>query len=287
MRKALFANGVFRTVLEEILTAQKKTTDLICYLQPYSSRIIKLLATNPPSLANPLRLYSSTTDNLGNICYTAEIVGWENKQEISEERLKVLNTHIARHQPAEDKIYLTSDKGQDCINLISVTNMRKIPNPFSVSNLVKLKDGSAVRGRTQAGGWSYVQELPNWVGTEKTVLKEHFEAALEERIEAAIKDSSEARQHRLSSASKIPEQIQVVSITFRRNSDVVAEIMIRANGKCERCGSGAPFIRAKDGSPYLEVHHWTPLGDGGEDTVQNAGALCPNCHRELHFGKKE
>lgn len=49
-----------------------------------------------------------------------------------------------------------------------------------------------------------------------------------------------------------------------------------------RCNSEAPFIRRTNGSPYLEVHHKTPLAEDGEDTVENAIALCPNCHRELH-----
>lgn len=38
-------------------------------------------------------------------------------------------------------------------------------------------------------------------------------------------------------------------------------------------------------SPYLEVHHKVPLALGGDDTVANATALCPNCHRQNHFGK--
>ncbi|MHC1750389.1 MAG: HNH endonuclease [Cellulosilyticaceae bacterium] len=55
---------------------------------------------------------------------------------------------------------------------------------------------------------------------------------------------------------------------------------------CERCGATAPFIRASDGTPYLEVHHKIRLADGGEDTVENAMTVCPNCHRELHLGIK-
>ncbi|WP_256325004.1 HNH endonuclease signature motif containing protein [Nitrosomonas sp. Nm132] len=43
-------------------------------------------------------------------------------------------------------------------------------------------------------------------------------------------------------------------------------------------------MRKHDGSPYLEVHHKIPLAFGGEDTVVNAIALCPNCHREAHYG---
>ncbi|MFM0350878.1 HNH endonuclease [Paraburkholderia sp. RL17-347-BIC-D] len=27
-----------------------------------------------------------------------------------------------------------------------------------------------------------------------------------------------------------------------------------------------------------------PLAQGGPDTVANAIALCPNCHRERHYG---
>ena len=64
----------------------------------------------------------------------------------------------------------------------------------------------------------------------------------------------------------------------------VVEALNRANGICESCDSPAPFLRAKDQTPFLEVHHWVPLSEGGEDTVENAGAICPNCHRKEHFG---
>lgn len=37
-------------------------------------------------------------------------------------------------------------------------------------------------------------------------------------------------------------------------------------------------------SPYLEVHHIIFLAQGGDDTVDNAEALCPNCHRRKHYG---
>ncbi|WP_196607201.1 HNH endonuclease [Pectinatus frisingensis] len=36
---------------------------------------------------------------------------------------------------------------------------------------------------------------------------------------------------------------------------------------------------------YLEVHHVIPLSKDVDDTADNAIALCPNCHRELHFVK--
>ena len=95
---------------------------------------------------------------------------------------------------------------------------------------------------------------------------------------------SAARKARLATAPKLPRSVQVVSLAFYRNPDVAAEVLLRAGGICEQCGSIAPFRRASDGSPYLEVHHRTRLADGGEDTVENAIAVCPNCHRESHFG---
>ncbi len=35
----------------------------------------------------------------------------------------------------------------------------------------------------------------------------------------------------------------------------------------------------------MAVPSWRiPLSEGGEDTVENAMAVCPNCHMELHYG---
>ena len=64
---------------------------------------------------------------------------------------------------------------------------------------------------------------------------------------------------------------------------MIAEVLLRANGMCECCHMPAPFIKVNC-EPYLEVHHVIPLSQDGEDTVDNAEALCPNCHREKHYG---
>ncbi|WP_409364452.1 HNH endonuclease [Burkholderia sp. Bp9090] len=44
------------------------------------------------------------------------------------------------------------------------------------------------------------------------------------------------------------------------------------------------FSRA-DGFPFSRSHHLRKLVDGGSDTVTNAVAVCPNCHRRLHFSE--
>lgn len=68
---------------------------------------------------------------------------------------------------------------------------------------------------------------------------------------------------------------------FARDADKQRQLTLkRANGVCQLCGSPAPF-HDKDGNPFLEIHHITPLCDGGTDSADNLVALCPNCHRKL------
>lgn len=109
-------------------------------------------------------------------------------------------------------------------------------------------------------------------------------AEFEEQIARSMADSIENRRKRLNSAPTKPRKIKATTSVFVRNPDVVAEVLHRASGSCEGCNSKAPFSRRLSGVPYLEVHHKTPLTQGGDDTVQNATALCPNCHRERHYG---
>jgi 5-methylcytosine-specific restriction enzyme A len=103
-------------------------------------------------------------------------------------------------------------------------------------------------------------------------------------IKISQNDSSEQRMKRIKAASKKPARMSVVSYTYKRNADVVTETLLRAKGVCDNCGKPGPFVRASDGTIYLEVHHVRPLSQGGEDTLKNVRALCPNCHRQAHFG---
>ena len=48
-----------------------------------------------------------------------------------------------------------------------------------------------------------------------------------------------------------------------------------------RCQQPAPFQTA-DG-PFLEVNHVRLPAEHGSDSIGNAVAICPNCHRALHY----
>ncbi|MBM6549889.1 HNH endonuclease [Marinomonas ostreistagni] len=119
-------------------------------------------------------------------------------------------------------------------------------------------------------------------GTIDQAIEDHL-SEFSEEVDRALSDGAEKRKVRLNVANKLPKSVTVQTTVYRRNPDVVAEVLSRAAGFYERCEKPAPFLRAKDNTPYLEVHHKVRLSNGGEDTVENA--ICPNCHRELHFGQ--
>jgi 5-methylcytosine-specific restriction endonuclease McrA len=81
-----------------------------------------------------------------------------------------------------------------------------------------------------------------------------------------------------------PEKCKSESDNYIRDAAVVAYVLNSAKGICECCMSIAPFCK-DNGAFFLEVHHVHFLSEGGTDTIDNAVAVCPNCHKELHFGE--
>ncbi|APX05565.1 HNH endonuclease [Vibrio harveyi] len=82
-----------------------------------------------------------------------------------------------------------------------------------------------------------------------------------------------------------PDFVETTTKVYKRSGKVKGWIIRRADGSCELCGDDAPFEK-EDGTPFLEVHHLTRLKDSGSDTVENCAALCPNCHRKLHYSSE-
>lgn len=113
-----------------------------------------------------------------------------------------------------------------------------------------------------------------------------YRRSLNYKVSKSIVSDRAERLGRLKVAPKKPVQILTLSKAYVRNTDVIAEALYRAGGICEGCNQSAPFARKTDGSPYLEVHHRIHLAEGGDDTVENAIALCPNCHRQEHHGPR-
>ena len=84
--QALYINGIFSTVFDEILAAHKSYPRRHYYLQPHSGYPVAYLKDHPPSHDDPVRLYASTSEDLQHVQYTAEIIRWEDKRLIPDDK---------------------------------------------------------------------------------------------------------------------------------------------------------------------------------------------------------
>lgn len=153
-----------------------------------------------------------------------------------------------------------------------------VPDP-STETIAKEEAGNGVSREVDTKPFAPINQN-NVANNTSDEISEAFERDVAE----ALARTSLERQQRLKNAPKKPTLITVSTKAYLRNPDVVAEALLRAGGRCESCGALAPFTKASNGQPYLEVHHIQPLADDGEDTVINAISLCPNCHRREHYG---
>jgi 5-methylcytosine-specific restriction enzyme A len=79
-----------------------------------------------------------------------------------------------------------------------------------------------------------------------------------------------------------PDRALSVGYTVVRDDKVRAYVIQRANGCCEYCGEEG--FEMPSGLRYLEAHHIIALSNQGRDTVDNVIALCPDHHRQAHYG---
>ncbi len=130
----------------------------------------------------------------------------------------------------------------------------------------------------------FLLTLNKEINPKKIVSLDDYEKEFEQKVLKSSQSNRKKRLKRINSSPKKPEKFISTTISYYRNPDIIVERLLKANGHCEKCKKPAPFLRKSDNSPYLEVHHITPLSKNGEDTIDNTIALCPNCHRKAHFG---
>ncbi len=136
-------------------------------------------------------------------------------------------------------------------------------------NLQQALRGSAIAAAESSGLLSPDDHLPT---SDHELLKERVR-----RVQArGLKSKPQGNRQ--------PEKSTTSGAAYQRDPQVVAWVLDQANGICGLCGRPAPFTDTS-GKPFLEVHHIVWLSNGGEDTVENAVALCPNCHRWAHHGE--
>lgn len=87
--------------------------------------------------------------------------------------------------------------------------------------------------------------------------------------------------NRARTASNKGSKRKTTSITYERDPYVSEFAKRWANGICQLCDKPAPYVN-KNGEPHLHTHHIEWLSRGGEDSIYNTIALCPNCHDKMH-----
>jgi 5-methylcytosine-specific restriction protein A len=97
--------------------------------------------------------------------------------------------------------------------------------------------------------------------------------------ESAIDDLDDVPE-----GSDVPDRAKknVTQVVIKRDNRLRAYVLKRARGRCEYC-NGLGFLMEND-KHYLEAHHIIALSNSGKDTVDNVIALCPQHHRQAHYG---
>lgn len=84
-----------------------------------------------------------------------------------------------------------------------------------------------------------------------------------------------------------PSQIDKIVKIYPRNTTLKNYIKRRSHYICEMPNCNYQGFRKESGEAYIEIHHVVPLSEGGEDSINNTVALCPNCHRALHYAENK
>lgn len=152
------------------------------------------------------------------------------------------------------------------------------------------------QGRVVLAGTPYEETQPDQDGVDRTVFVfpltlqiglpvpvplPEFNRAQTGRDKKARRLSDKELRLKAEKAPRKPGERTVTGTQFERDPYVSRMTKRRANGICELCTQPAPFNDA-NGEPYLETHHVDWLARGGDDSLLNTVALCPNCHRRMH-----
>jgi 5-methylcytosine-specific restriction endonuclease McrA len=104
---------------------------------------------------------------------------------------------------------------------------------------------------------------------------------IEENIHSQI--DMNTLQNRARNINPRPQQVQQTIYTYPRNNTLKNYVKRRSNYSCEMPNCNYQGFNKENGETYIEVHHVIPLSESGEDSIYNTVALCPNCHRALHY----
>lgn len=157
----------------------------------------------------------------------------------------------------------------------------------------RVGDGRVDRVRAEYGS---IEEYLGEVLARQAVQQNVEVPTIDMSVESDVSDSEpssaetddsasldELRERAEASAQETVERTETTTTRYSRAQPVKEYALARAAGECEACGAPAPFEKP-DGTPYLEVHHLFRVSDSGVDDPDSVAAICPTCHRRIHYG---
>ncbi len=123
----------------------------------------------------------------------------------------------------------------------------------------------------------------------KKVLQEEVERVFNFDWENFLYQNNETKDVLINQTTEQEQNAKTreISIETRINfpTDLKNQILQRAQNQCENKNCKNPdSFRDKNGDIFLEIHHIIPYSECKIHSFDNCVALCPNCHRQVHFG---
>lgn len=164
------------------------------------------------------------------------------------------------------KVPIYSPVGEGFLESLGFKQVRNKPNPSWQNSIRKVSDeafNEILRlGSIQADAGvptSQIEEESDALSVLKLVNSQYAEAAPEKRN-------------------------KTIQSYLDRGVSVTNALKSLLGAKCQVCGWAG--FKKKSGESYIEAHHITQLSEAkkGSLCTDNVVLLCPNCHREMHYG---
>ncbi len=253
-------------MLEEILSSQNEHPGEPHFLQPYYYQAYRPLKDSPPSPENPIILYASISKDLKHVSHMAEIIGWEDKTAMSSERKATVDKLIRDLQPEEKGFNEGGRTATDkpSVNLLTIRNLEKQEPQFSITELIKDRDGTPLKPRMQPGGFSYIRRR----------VEPRFVTELD--VDDAAKIATTAGQFDPYNIEDARQKVAASIARRRGQPEFRRKLLVAYQGRCA--------ITGFDAKQALEAAHIHPYRGEQTNHLQNGLLLRADIHSLFDLG---
>lgn len=143
------------------------------------------------------------------------------------------------------------------------------------------------------------KQTPPWQSSIRPVSNTAFKAIIEVSSEELSKLESTSRIEQegdpITALKLLNEKYEscapqkrekLVNAHIDRGQSIINALKRILGAVCQICGTEG--FEKRDGDRYIEAHHLTQLARSTSNSLcsDNIILLCPNCHRQIHYGKE-